>query len=187
MEKQSLQKLIRGANKKVGEGGGELLQAAKDAGREGTVEAFSGILRNYRDLFDDDFEEKLPSLQKHLESRDEENLQAMCQIVDQRLSFLAKAAGINEEESEDVGVEEESGESAEVVEEAVPSEDPVSDEDDFAALLEQKSVDEMDESEMAAITISEKIGEDGASEEVPEELEEEPEPLIEDAGPGQMI
>jgi pilus assembly protein FimV len=178
MEKQCLKKLVRGANKKVADGGDELIAQAENAGWAGEVEEIVSVLNKHRHLFTDEFDEQLPSLEQHLSTRSEDNLKATSEVIHQRLLFLQKEFKAEQEEAKGVTETELSA--------------PIggAEEDDFASLLDQKSVDEMSESEMDAVTVgdvleqeSEALGdvsEDLGLEEEDAQADDEPEVNLDD-------
>ena len=141
MEKQSLKKLIKGANKRVTEGGDSLLAKADANERTGTVAEVVEVLESFESLFDDAFRSDLPSLTKHLETRKEDNLKMLTEVINDRLSFLHKQANPEPE----------------------PAVEEPEEEEDLASLLDQKSVDEMSDEEMSSINM------DGGAEPVEEE------------------
>ena len=142
METQCLKKLIRGANKRVADGGEELIAQAESAGWAGEADEIIKILKKHRHLFGEDFDAQLPSLEQHLSTRGEDNLKATSEVIHQRLVFLQKEYKKEQESAKGVTETELNA--------------PIggSAEDDFASLLDQKSVDEMSESEMDALTLS---------------------------------
>ncbi|MBF0245078.1 MAG: hypothetical protein HQL31_07370 [Planctomycetes bacterium] len=152
MGDQSLKKLIQGANKKVADGGAQLLAKAEAGSWEGSVEVLVGILENFRALFDEQFEAQLPGLKKHLETRDSGNLKMMCEVIHQRLESLCPEKSM--------------------LSKAGPESAPTAPaEDDFSDILNQKSVDEMDENERQSIALADGAKGEEAADAGDEDLE----------------
>ena len=132
---ESLKLFIQVANRAVAAGGAELARKAAAAGHQGSAGELVALLRKHAGLFDGEFAAQLPGLEKHLATRSQDNLRAMMEVVGARLSQLAS------------GPVAPAG--------AVPVATAPAPEEDFSALLQQKSVDEMSEEERAAIAVKE--------------------------------
>lgn len=150
MGSQSLKSLIKGANKKVSENKDALLEQATQAGRAGTTDELVELLKSNRDVFDEQFDSQLPSLEKHLATRDPDNLKMMTEVISGRLTSLGSLSAQIEDTTPDNSSENPPGDETN---EANSEGDA---EEDFASLLQQKSVDEMSEEERQQINIGEK-------------------------------
>jgi hypothetical protein len=189
MQSLSLKTFIRAANKKVADGGADLVVQAISSGWDGSADAFVALLKKYKDLFDSDFEDQLPSLQSHLESRNSDNLMAMCEVVEQRLSFLKGDSSpfsdedLKEDSSSELTLADEMNEESLSTDDN--EEDPLlgdqesedllsndteggdqdetEEEEDFSALLGQRAVDDMSDDEIDSITLNVEMEKESSS------------------------
>lgn len=148
MGRESLKVFIKVTNRKVSEGGEALIQRAEK--RSGTPGELIDLLKKCSSVFDEGFDAHIGSLEKHLGTRPPEILKAMVEIIEPRLGEL-----LGKSEKNSVSAPGESDVSPEAAPETAAADAvPSSAEEDYAALLEQKSVDEMSEEERRQLEIA---------------------------------
>lgn len=147
MEKLSLKAFIQVANSKVAQGGDELKAQAAMGNWKGTADELVEVLVRYRPLFDENFDSLLPGLKNHLCDISSDKLMVMTELIAKRLDFLGKEA----DEAAPAPSETPGKVTAGV---PLPQAQPAADAEDFSAILQQKSIDEMNEDERAAINMS---------------------------------